>query len=49
MKKHFWDELNDHYNVAKRLDIVMLIGINYDVLFTANVYYHKACYNIFRY
>ena len=49
MKKHFWDELNNQYNAAKRLDSIMLIDINYDVLFAADVYYHKACYNRFRY
>ena len=48
MKKHLLDELNNHYNAAKRLDIIMLIGINYDV-FAADVYHHKACYNRFRY
>ena len=49
MKKHFWDELNNQYNAAKRLDSIMLTDINYDVLFAADVYYHKACYNRFRY
>ena len=47
MKKHFLDELNNHYNAAKRLDI-MLIGTNYDI-FAADMYYHKACYNRFTY
>ena len=47
MKKHLLDELNNHYNAAKRLDI-MLIGINYDI-FAADMYYHKACYNRFTY
>ena len=36
MKKHFSDELNNHYNAAKRLDIIMLIGINYNVLLAAD-------------
>ena len=49
MKKHLWDELNSQYNAAKRRDIIMLIGINYDVLFVADVYYHKPFYNRFRY
>ena len=49
MKKYLLDELNNHYNAAKRLGIIMLIGINYDALFAADVYYHKACYNRFRY
>ena len=48
MKKYLLDELNNHYNAAKRLDIIMLIGINYDV-FAADVCHHKACYNRFRY
>ena len=39
-------ELNNQYNAAKRLDI-MLIDTNYDVF--AAVYYHKACYNRFTY
>ena len=43
MKKHLLDELNNHYNAAKILDI-MLIGTNYDI-FAAGMYYHKACYN----
>ena len=47
MKKHLLDKLNNRYNAAKRLDI-MLIGTNYDV-FAADVYYHKACYNRFTY
>ena len=47
MKKHLLDELNNHYNAAKRLDI-MLIGTNYDI-FAADMYYHKACYNRFTY
>ena len=38
MKKHLLDELNSHYNAAKRLD-VMLIGTKYEV-FAADVYYH---------
>ena len=46
-KKHLLDELNNHYNAAKRLDII-LIGTNYDV-FAADVYYHKACYGRFIY
>ena len=37
MKKHLLDELNSHYNGAKRLD-VMLIGTKYEV-FAADVYY----------
>ena len=45
MKKHLLDELNNHYNPAIRLDI-MLIVTNYD-LFAADVYYHKASYNRF--
>ena len=45
MKKHIWDELDNQYNAAKRLDIIMLTGINYDALVAADVYYHKACYN----
>lgn len=49
MKKHIWDELNNQYNAAKRLDIIMLTGINYDVLVAADVYHHKACYSRFRY
>ena len=47
MKKQLLDELNNHYNAAKRLDI-MLIGTNYDI-FAADMYYHKACYNRFTY
>ena len=47
MKKYLLDELNNHYNAAQRLDIIILIGINYDV-FATDVYYHKACYNRFR-
>ena len=31
MKKHLLDELNNHHNAAKRLNI-MLIGTNYNVL-----------------
>ena len=45
MKKHLVDELNNQYNAAKRLDI-MLIGTNCDV---DDVYYHKACYDRFTY
>ena len=41
------DELNNNYNAAKRLDI-MLIVTNYDV-FAADVYYDKACNKRFRY
>ena len=48
MKKRLLDKLNNYYNAAKRVDIIMLIGINYDV-FAADVYYHKACHNRFRY
>ena len=47
MKKHLLDVVNNHYNAAKRLDI-MPIGTNYQV-FAADVYYHKACYNRFTY
>ena len=47
MEKHLLDKLNNHHNVPKRLDI-MLIGTNYDV-FSADVYYHKTCYNKFTY
>ena len=47
MKKHLLNDLNNHYNAAKRLDI-KLIGTNYDV-FAVDVYYHKACYNRFTY
>ena len=46
MRKHLLVELNNQYNAAKRLDI-MLIDTNYDVF--AAVYYHKACYNRFTY
>ena len=48
MRKHVLDELNNHYNAAKRLDIIILIDIIYDV-FAGDVYYHKGCYNRFRY
>ena len=48
MKKHLLSELNNHYNAAKRFDIIMLIDINYNV-FAVDVYYHKGCYNRFRY
>ena len=47
MKKRLLDGLSNHYNAAKRLDI-MLIGTNYDV-FAADMYYHRACYNRFTY
>ena len=47
MKKHLLHGSNNHYNAAKRLDI-MLTGTNYDV-FAIDVYYHKACYNRFMY